>query len=124
VQRHPDREKDLFNHHLAAIDGWFRSQLDNYPHRYCFSQILAAGTLTKFMSKDIFSILGPISNSIIDKSRRSDPLQIYTPQAESAEFYGILCQFLADPVRSERWCVDAVRYATLAIFVSLFLRHQ
>ena len=121
IQRHPDREEDLFNRHLVAIDNWFHSQLDNYPHSYCVSQILAAGTLTGFMSQDIFSVLGPDPNS---RSRRSDPLQIYTPQAEYQEFYGILCQFLTDPVRSGKWCVDGSRYAVLAIFFLLFLRHE
>jgi len=121
IQRHPDREEDLFNRHLVAIDNWFHSQLDNYPHSYCVSQILAAGTLTGFMSQDIVSVLGPDPNS---RSRRSDPLQIYTPQAEYQEFYGILCQFLTDPVRSGKWCVDGSRYAVLAIFFLLFLRHE
>ena len=113
IQRHPHREEDLFNHHLPAIDSWLHIQLDNYPHSYCVGQILTAGTLTGFMSQNISLILGPVPDS---RPRRSDPLQIYTPQAEYNEFYGILCQFLTDPMRSEKWCVDGAKYAVLAIF--------
>lgn len=115
---------------MYSIDYWFLSQLENYPHQFLLKQLLAAGVFTRFISKDIFAVLGPVSvassndNPKSQKPRRFDPLQIYSPKEEYAKFYSIFLDFLQDSVRSKKYYISATLYATLSMFLAIFLLRE
>lgn len=117
----------LLRRRIVQVDEWLLSQLENYTHQYLFNLLLAAGTCTNFAPKDIFAILGPDSVAKVDSNpsyqrpRRFDPLQIYAPKEDYRLFYNMLSEFLKDPVRSKDYHVDPHRYATLSIFIAIFL---
>ncbi|PPQ89614.1 hypothetical protein CVT25_012531 [Psilocybe cyanescens] len=124
-QRH--RGQSLMQRNANCVDRWLHSQLENYSHQYLFCLLLAAGTYTQFASKEIFAILGPDSVAKADtdpnyqRPRRFDPLQVYSPKEEYKDFYTILSDFLKDPFRSKEYYVDEKHYATLSIFIAVFL---
>ncbi|KAH9476239.1 hypothetical protein JR316_0011810 [Psilocybe cubensis] len=124
------RGMSLLRFFNGPVDQWILSRIRDYPHQYLFNLLLTAGTLTNFTTTDIFTILGPESvatmdiNSSIQKPRRFDPLQIYSPKDEYKPFYSILTEFLRDASRSKDFYVGENHYATLSIYVAVFLIHN
>ncbi|KAF8961172.1 hypothetical protein BDZ97DRAFT_1227999 [Flammula alnicola] len=130
--RHPDPQKDLFQHYLDGFDNWLHTQLALYPQELGTTRLLTGVTFTAFKSfhSEIFDIINNGTNwdpTDVPIMKRIDPIHffdIYYGTEHSKYYYTAISEFLMDSARAGPYYVDGGKFAAFAKLLLEFILAQ